>query len=63
MVTMDTMLMGLETSETNTGTVGVLQQWSPELSEGYIVFIVSFLCLRVSLGHCPEETVGPLQEA
>lgn len=37
---MVTMLTGLETSKTNTGTAGVLQQWTPELSEAYNVFIV-----------------------
>lgn len=34
------MLVGLEIGRTNTETVGVLKQWSPELSEAWIAFIV-----------------------
>lgn len=37
------MLMGLETARTNTETVGVLQQWSSELSEVCNIFIIQWI--------------------
>lgn len=53
------MFMGLEIGRTNTETVGVLKQWSPELRHALHLLFNRFSCSLISLGQTSQEPEGP----